>query len=119
MFMRYALGLAALAGMVCSADAGVFRRSRVQVCTTGQCQTQTVQSAKGDTSTAQGAALLIVQTGRFRHWGHPAGLYEGIGMASTPQGAIQSCCFWGRRTPVDIATARLNNGMYVAVVRYR
>jgi hypothetical protein len=115
--LRYALGIAALAGMVCSADAGVFRRTRTVACTTGQCQSQTTKTVSGDTSTAQGAALLIVQRG-FRHWGHPAGLYEGIGMASTPQGAIQSCCFWGRRTPVDIATARLNNGMYVAVVRY-
>lgn len=115
--VRFAFGLAACLALVQSSNAGVFRKTRnVANCTTGQCQQAT--AVQGDTSTAQGAALIIVQRG-FRHWGHPAGLYEGIGMASTPQAAIQNCCFWGRRTPVDIATARLNNGMYVAVVRYR
>ena len=116
MFMRYAFGLAATLGLVCSADAGVFRKSRQVNCTNGQCQT--VQS--GDTSSAAGAVNLIIMTGRFRHHGHPAGLYEGIGMSShSPQAAIQNCCFWGKRVPVDIATGRLNNGQYIAVVRYR
>ena len=114
MFMRYALGLAATLGLVCSADAGVFRKTRTVVTTT-----QTTQ-VKGDTSSAASVVNLIVTTGRFRHWGNPNGGYEGIGMSShSPQAAIQNCCFWGKRTPVDIATGRLNNGMYVAVVRYR
>lgn len=109
---RFALGLAACLGLVQSSDAGVFRKTRVVA------TAQTV-AVKGDTSTAQNAALLIVETGRFRHHGHPAGLFEGIGMGSTQQGAIQNCCFWGKRNAVDIGTARLNNGMWIAVVRYR
>lgn len=114
MFMRYALGLAALAGLACSADAGVFRRTRTVVTTT---QTAPV---KGDTSSAASVVNLIVTTGRFRHWGNPNGGFEGIGMSShSPQAAIQNCCYWGKRIPIDIATGRLNNGMYVAVVRYR
>ena len=109
---RFALGLAACLGLVQSSDAGVFRKTRVVVAAP-------VVAVKGDTSTAQNAALLIVGTGRFRHHGHPAGLFEGIGMASTQQGAIQNCCFWGKRNAVDIGTAQMPNGTWVAVVRYK
>jgi hypothetical protein len=109
--LRFAFGLAACLGLVQSSDAGVFRKTRVVTAAT--------VAVKGDTSTAQNAALLIVQTGRFRHNGHPAGLFEGIGMGSTQQGAIQNCCFWGRRNAVDIGTAQMSNGTWIAVVRYR
>ena len=112
---RFALGLAACLGLVQSSDAGVFRKTRV----VAAAPVAPAVAVKGNTATAQNAALLIVETGRFRHHGHPAGLFEGIGMASTQQGAIQNCCFWGKRNAVDIGTARLNNGMWIAVVRYR
>ena len=112
---RFALGLAACLGLVQSSDAGVFRKTRV----VASVPAAPAVAVKGNTATAQNAALLIVETGRFRHHGHPAGLFEGIGMASTQQGAIQNCCFWGKRNAVDIGTARLNNGMWIAVVRYR
>ena len=112
---RFALGLAACLGLVQSSDAGVFRKTRV----VASVPAAPAVAVKGNTATAQNAALLIVETGRFRHHGHPAGLFEGIGMASTQQGAIQNCCYWGKRNAVDIGTARLNNGMWIAVVRYR
>ena len=112
---RFALGLAACLGLVQSSDAGVFRKTRV----VASVPAAPAVAVKGNTSTAQNAALLIVETGRFRHHGHPAGLFEGIGMASTQQGAIQNCCYWGKRNAVDIGTVRQNNGMWIAVVRYR
>ena len=120
---NFCFALIAAATVAGLADAGPFRRRATTVtCVGTNCPApaqKTTTQVKGDTSTATNAALLIVQTGRFRHWGHPAGLYEGIGMAGTQQGAIQNCCFWGRRTPVDIGTAQMSNGMWVAVVRYR
>ena len=113
--LRFAFGLAACLGLVQSSDAGVFRKTRV----VASVPAAPAVAVKGNTSTAQNAALLIVQTGRFRHNGHPAGLFEGIGMGLTQQGAIQNCCFWGRRNAVDIGTAQMSNGTWIAVVRYR
>jgi hypothetical protein len=106
---RFAFAMLGLGVLAMTADAGPFRRKTAVVSGV----------APASTTNAQGAALLIVQTGRFRHNGHPFGLFEGIGMASTQQSAIQNCCYWGKRTPVDIGTARMHSGMWVAVVRYR
>lgn len=118
---KFFLALGVAASVAGVSDAGPFRRKAQTYCTGSACaQPQAVAQKQtvADTSTAQGAALVIVQRG-FRHWGHPFGLYEGIGMASTEQGAIQNCCFWGKRQAIDIGTARMHNGMWVAVVRYR
>ena len=113
---RFAFAMLGLGVLVATADAGPFRRKATVV--TGVAAPAAAKP-NASTTNAQGAALLIVQTGRFRHNGHPFGLFEGIGMASTQQGAIQKCCFWGRREAVDIGTAQMSNGMWVAVVRYR
>ena len=112
---RFAFAMLGLGVLAMTADAGPFRRKATVV--TGVAAPAAKPNAS--TTNAQGAALLIVQTGRFRHNGHPFGLFEGIGMASTPQGAIQNCCFWGKRNAIDIGTAQMSNGMWVAVVRYR
>ncbi len=116
---RFAFAMLGLGVLAMTADAGPFRRKTVVV--SGVVGTSPTPATKPSASTtnAQGAALLIVQTGRFRHNGHPFGLFEGIGMASTQQGAIQNCCFWGKRNAIDIGTAQMSNGMWVAVVRYR
>lgn len=118
---RFAFAMLGLGVVAMAANAGPFRRKAASnACAAGNCPAPTAVATKtsADTSTAQGAALIIVQRG-FRHWGHPFGLYEGIGMAPTEQGAIQNCCFWGKRQAIDIGTARMHNGMWVAVVRYR
>jgi hypothetical protein len=112
---RFAFAMLGLGVLAMTADAGPFRRKTAVV--SGVAPVAAKPNAS--TTNAQGAALLIVQTGRFRHNGHPFGLFEGIGMASTQQGAIQNCCFWGKRNAVDIGTAQMSNGMWVAVVRYR
>jgi len=123
--MRYFTMLAALA-VVASASlesqAGwIFKRSTsVAVCTTANCQTVQQAAAKpvaGDTSSAMGVALLIVNTGRFRHFGGYNG-YEGIGMGSTQEAAESNCCYRNRFTPRDRAFARMSNGMWVCVCRY-
>lgn len=112
---RFAFAMLGLGVLAMTADAGPFRRKTAVVTKVAP----VAAKPNASTTNAQGAALLIVQTGRFRHNGHPFGLLEGIGMASTQQGAIQSCCFWGKRNAVDIGTAQMSNGMWVAVVRYR
>ena len=108
---RFAFAMLGLGVLAMTADAGPFRRKTVVA--------PVAVKPNAGTTNAQGAALLIVQTGRFRHHGHPAGLFEGIGMGLTQQGAIQNCCFWGKRNAIDIGTAQMSNGMWVAVVRYR
>ncbi len=103
--MKKLLTFAALVGLASQADAGVFRRTKVTaVCTTATCQTQQTKqapaapAASGNTSTAQGVALLIVQTGRFRHFGGYGG-FEGIGMGATPAQAEANCCYRNRWSP--------------------
>lgn len=62
--------------------------------------------------------------GRFTHnvpgFGM-AGRYEGIGMSSSsPEAAIRACCYWGRRTAVDIGVAySAHRRAWVAVVGYQ
>ena len=121
----FCLARALVAGLSAVADAGPFhRRGRaVAVCTTTTATTtaQSKPAAKpavhGDTSTAQGVALLIVNTGRFRHWGGYSG-FEGIGMGATPEAAEANCCYRSRWVPRERAFARMANGMYVCVCRY-
>lgn len=123
--MKKFLTLAAVVALGTQAEAGVFRRAKTVTCTTTTCQTQQTQQAKpaakasGDTSTAQGVALLIVQTGRFRHFGGNPFAAEGIGMGSTPQAALQNCCFYGRRHIADVGYAQMPSGQWIAVARYR
>jgi hypothetical protein len=50
--------------------------------------------------------------------GFGGGSFEGNGYGATPQQAIQNCCFWGQRTPIEIGVARGANGYY-ATVFYR
>lgn len=119
--MKKFLTLAAAFAIGAQADAGVFHR-RATTCTVATCapQTQVAKPAAkvaGDTSTAQGVAILIVQTGRFRHFGGYNG-YEGIGMGATPAAAEANCCFRSRFAPREVGLARMANGLWVAVCRY-
>lgn len=50
--------------------------------------------------------------------GFGGGSYEGNGFGATAQQAIQNCCYWGQRTPIQIGVARGANGYY-ATVFYR
>ena len=121
--MKKFFTLAAVVALCTQAEAGVFRRAKTVTCTTTTCQTQQTQQAKpaakasGDTSTAQGVAVLIVTTGRFRHFGGYGG-YEGIGMGATPAAAEANCCYRGRFAPRERGFAQMPNGMWVCVCRY-
>jgi hypothetical protein len=45
--------------------------------------------------------------------------FEGVGFSTrSAQAAIHNCCFWGQKTPVEIAVSRGRNGWF-ACVRYR
>lgn len=70
-------------------------------------------------SSAQDAAVVLARRGTLVHTG--CGQTEGIGFSTvSAEHAKRSCCYWGRRTPVDIGVAwsPLRRGWF-AVVRYR
>jgi hypothetical protein len=109
------LTIAAAFAVAAQADAGVFhRRATVTVAKT---TAKPVAKAAGDTSSAAGVALLIVQSGRFRHFGGYNG-YEGIGMGATPAAAEANCCYRGRLLPRERGFAQMANGLWVCVCRY-
>ena len=113
--MKKFLTLAAAFAVAAQADAGVFhRRATVTVATT---TAKSVAKAAGDTSSAQGVAVLIVSTGRFRHFGGYNG-YEGIGMGATQAQAEANCCYRGRLLPRERGFAQMANGLWVCVCRY-
>lgn len=69
-------------------------------------------------STAQGVAEIQANRGSMGHCGGNNG-YEGVGFSSSSaDAAIRNCCYWGKKTPIDIGVARGRNGWY-ACVRYR
>ena len=77
-----------------------------------------ILSVAASNATAQGAAEIQASRGRMGHVGGNRGC-EGVGFSTvSAQDAIRQCCYWGRRTPVDIGVARGRNGWY-ACVRYR
>jgi hypothetical protein len=119
--MRYFTVFALTIAAATLADAGPFhRRGSVAVCTTGTSQQTTAKPAAkpaGDTSSAQGVAILIVSTGRFRQFGGYNG-YEGIGMGATQAQAEANCCFRNRLLPRERGFAQMASGLWVCVCRY-
>jgi hypothetical protein len=79
----------------------------------------TYSAPSGDTSTAQGVAEACARRGVLAHMGGNGGMMEGIGMASTPDAAIRSCCFYGRIQIMDQGVAQGSNGMWFACIRGR
>jgi hypothetical protein len=117
---KIALFAAAVAALsATNAHAGLFGRRAANGYQVQQAQvTQKTITTTASTLTAQNAALIIAREGRLRHLGGHGG-FEGIGFStSSPDAAISNCCFWGKRQPLEIATARGVNGWF-AVVRYR
>jgi hypothetical protein len=99
--MRFVLLLAALAfASVANADTTVVAR-------------------RGSVISAQDHAVVIARRGSLVH--SSCGQYEGIGFSTvSAEQAKRSCCFYGKRTPVDIGVAwsPLRRGWF-AVIRYR
>ena len=71
-------------------------------------------------SLAQSKADRMASSGTMGHLGggFGGGRAEGVGTGSTRQAAIQNCCYWGQRTPLDIGTAT-NGSRWYACVIYR
>ena len=116
---KIALFAAAVAALsATNANAGFFGRRAANGNQVQQAQVTQKTVTTTTTLTAQNAALIIAREGRLRHLGGHGG-FEGIGFStSSPDAAISNCCFWGKRQPLEIATARGVNGWF-AVVRYR
>ena len=71
-------------------------------------------------TTAQADAETMARTGVLRHCGRSGGCVEGIGMASTRDGAIRRCCFWGTREVAEIGVCQSKlTGRWYACVRYK
>ena len=72
---------------------------------------------------AQRKADYMARTGTRGHvmqgqWA-PGARFEGVGWSSvSAQSAIEACCYWGQRTPVEIGVAR-GRGLWFATVQYR
>ena len=82
-------------------------------------RTTTYMSYVPNTATAQGVAELQASRCAMGHCGGNSG-YEGVGMGSTPEAALNNCCYSrsGMRV-VDQGVARGRNGMWYACRRYR
>ena len=67
---------------------------------------------------AQESAEASARAGRMAHRGGSYA-YEGVGYSTrSADDAIRNCCYWGKRTPVEIGVARGTN-VWFACVRYR
>ena len=69
-------------------------------------------------ATAQGVAEIQAKLGRVGHFGGNRG-YEGCGSGSSPQAALNNCCYSrsGMKV-VDSGTCKGRNGMWYACKRY-
>jgi hypothetical protein len=79
----------------------------------------TVVARRGSVVSASDHAVVIARRGSLVH--SSCGQHEGIGFSTvSPEHAKRSCCFYGKRTPVDIGVAwsPLRRGWF-AVIRYR
>ena len=75
------------------------------------------------TGVAKRKANIQARNGRMAHvqrgtWA-PGARYEGVGWSTrSPEAAIRACCYWGKRTPVEIGVTRGRRGYY-ACVQYK
>ena len=77
----------------------------------------TTTPAPAAVGSAQWKAEQCARMGSVQHLGggFGGGSYEGCGFGATAQQAIQSACFWGQRTPIEIGVARGANGYYSTI----
>lgn len=72
-----------------------------------------------DTSSAQGVAEMMASRGVMQHFGGNSG-YEGVGMGSSPDEALNNCCYSrSGMAVVDQGVACGRNGRWYACKRYR
>ncbi len=93
----------------------------VMQCTSGTCTIQESRLQSVRNGLAQQKAEVQASQGRMRHIGGSfgAGRFEGVGFSTvSADHAIQQCCYWNQKQPVDIGVARGTDGWY-ATVLYR
>lgn len=72
----------------------------------------------GSTGSAQGVAEMMASRGVMQHFGGNSG-YEGVGMGSSPQEALNNCCYSNSgMAVVDQGVACGRNGRWYACKRY-
>ena len=89
--------------------------------TTAVAKSSKVQKTKPKTTLAQRKAEIQAARRRLGHvgGGFGGGRAEGVGKGRTRDSAIRHCCYWGRRTPMQIGAAKSANGWWYACVLYR
>lgn len=114
---RFAFGLLALAMVASAASAGPFRRKAAVVPAT-KTVTQTTTTVTTVTN-AQEVAVYLAGIGRIGHFFRGGYRFEGVGMGSSPQAAINNCCkphFGG--SPREVGVAQGRDGRFYACCRY-
>lgn len=115
---RFAFGLLALALVASAASAGPFRRKAV-VSVPAKVTTTTTVTQTTTVTDAQGVANYLASVGRVGHFFRGGYRFEGVGMGSSAQAAINNCCkphFGG--SPREVGVAQGRNGMFYACCRY-
>jgi hypothetical protein len=69
-------------------------------------------------STAQGVAELMARSRQCKHFGGNTG-YEGVGMGSTPEAALNNCCYSRSGMRVTDQGVAFGGGRWWACKRYR
>jgi hypothetical protein len=81
--------------------------------------TSTSSMPTGNTGSAQGVAEIQASRGYVGHFGGNSG-YEGCGSGSTPEQALNNCCYSNSgMAVVDQGVACGRNGRWYACKRYR
>jgi hypothetical protein len=94
--------------------------AHAQDCKNGQCRYYPGKMVvQATTATAQGVASIMAREGHMRHMGGNPYPYEGVGMGSTPNQALNNCCYAGQRPVADEGVAQSPNGKWFACRRYR
>jgi hypothetical protein len=83
------------------------------------CESQPVRSLIAMNGLAQWKAERQASCNRLYHvgGGFGGGNAEGVGFStSSPEQAIRSCCYWGRRPVQEIGVARGRSGWFATVI---
>ena len=113
--MVVSMGMAAQAG----GPLGLFKGRPVR--NTAYVAQHAVQGAVQGVSggIAQAKAEIQARSGVMRHVGGSmgAGRYEGVGFSTvSADAAIEKCCYWNQKKPVEIGVARGANGWFATVL---
>jgi hypothetical protein len=85
----------------------------------GYTSTSSMPTYTGNTGSAQGVAEIQASRGYVGHFGGNSG-YEGCGSGSTPEQALNNCCYSNSgMAVVDQGVACGRNGRWYASKRYR